>query len=291
MGPYQKVLFPTDYSKNSEHAFAHAVRLTEFQKGELIIQHVVNDYFERTPHWVTLFDLRQLQLHLDAFAEQEMTNTLASVGENIRVRSVISRGKTADEIVALAEKEKVDLIVMGSAAGSITNAVIRATNRPVLAISSHLNASTLSGSAGHILVATDFSEHSKKVVRYAFELKKAFNATIYLIYVIETTKAIEFALKQGHYTDATARMTEWAMNQLLNLVPDEFLDDPKVVRLVETGNASERIAAAAREIGVDLTVLGTHEYGTMHRHLVGTTTDRFLSKMESPLLAVKVQGR
>jgi nucleotide-binding universal stress UspA family protein len=288
MGPYRKVLFPTDYSTNSEHAFAHAVRLTEFQKGELIIQHVVNDYFERTPHWVTLFDIRQLQLHLDAFADQEMAKMLKSVGENITVRSVISRGKTADEIVVLAEKEKVDLIVMGSAAGSTTNAVIRATNRPVLAISSHLKNATLSGSARHILVATDFSEHSRKVVRYAFELKKAFDATIYLMYVIETTKAIEFALKQGHYTDAAGRMTEWAMNQLLNLVPDEFLDDPTVVRLVETGNASERIASAAREIGVDLTVLGTHEYGTMHRHLLGTTTDKFLSKMESPLLAVRV---
>jgi nucleotide-binding universal stress UspA family protein len=288
MGPYRKVLFPTDYSKNSQHAFEHAVRLTEFQKGELIIQHVVNDYFERTPHWVTLFDLRQLQLHLDAFAEQEMAKTLASVGGDITVRSVISRGNTADEIVALAEKEHVDLVVMGSAAGSITNAVIRATNRPVLAVSSHLDTTTVSGSVGHILVATDFSEHSKKVVRYAFELKKAFDATIYLLYVIETTKAIEFALKQGHYTDATDRMEEWAKNQLLNLVPDEFLDDPTVVRLVETGNAGERIATAAREIGVDLTVLGTHEYGTMHRHLLGTTTDKLLSKMESPLLAVKV---
>jgi len=289
MGPYRRVLFPTDYSKNSEHAFAHAVRLTQFQKGELIIQHVVNDYFERTPHWVTLFDIRQLQLHLDVFAEQEMTKTLASVGENIKVRSVISRGKTAEEIVALAEKEHVDLVVMGSAAGNITNAVIRTTNRPVLAISSHTETSTLSGSAGRILVATDFSEHSKKVVRYAFELKKAFDdATIYLLYVIETTKAVEFALKQGHYTDATPRMEEWARNQLLNLVPDEFLDDPKVVRLVENGNAGERIAAAAREIGVDLTVLGTHEYGTMHRHLLGTTTDKFLSSMKAPLLAVKV---
>jgi nucleotide-binding universal stress UspA family protein len=83
-------------------------------------------------------------------------------------------------------------------------------------------------------------------------------------------------------------MTEWAMNQLLNLVPDEFLNDPTVIRLVETGNASERIATAAREIGIDLTVLGTHEYGAMHRHLLGTTTDKFLSRMESPLLAVKV---
>jgi nucleotide-binding universal stress UspA family protein len=288
MGPYRKVLFPTDYSRNSEHALEHAVRLTEFQNGELIIQHVVNDYFERTPHWITLFDVRQLQLHLDAFAEQEMSKTLASAGSGVKVRSVISRGKTAEEIAALAEKEFVDLVVMGSAAGNVTNAVIRATNRPVLAVSSKLVSSAWSGSARRILVATDFSEHSKKVVRYAFELRKAIGATIYLLYVIETTSAIEFALKQGHYTDARERMNEWAMNQLLNLVPDEFLDDPKVVRIVETGNPSERISAAAREIGVDLTVLGTHEYGTMHRHLLGATTDRLLSRMESPLLAVKV---
>jgi nucleotide-binding universal stress UspA family protein len=249
---------------------------------------VVSDYFERTPHWITLFDVRQLQLHLDAFAEQEMSKTLASVGSGVTVRSVISRGKTAEEIVALAEKEFVDLVVMGSAAGTITNAVIRATNRPVLAVSSRLASSTLSGPAGRILVATDFSEHSKKVVRYAFELQKAFGATIFLLYVIETTSAIEFALKQGHYTDASARMKEWAMNQLLNLVPDESLNDPRIVRLVESGNASERISAIARENGVDLTVLGTHEYGTMHKHLLGTTTDRLLSRMESPLLAVKV---
>ena len=288
MGPYRKVLFPTDYSRNSEHALEYAVRLTRFQKGELIIQHVVNDYFERTPHWITLCDIRQLQIHLDSFAEQEMAKALASVDGNVTVRSVISRGKTADEIVALAEKESVDLVVMGSAAGSITNAVIRATNRPVLAVSSHLTASTLSGTAGHILVATDFSEHSKKVVRYAFELQKAFGATIYLLYVIETTEAIEFALKQRHFTDATARMKEWAMNQLLNLVPDEALDDPRVVRLVETGNAGERIASVAREIGVDLTVLGTHEYGAMHRRVLGTTADRVLAKLESPLLALRI---
>jgi nucleotide-binding universal stress UspA family protein len=287
MGPYRKVLFPTDYSRNSKHAFEHAVRLTGFQKGELIIQHVVSDYFERTPHWITLFDLRELQLHLDSFAEQEMAKTLASVSGGITVRSIISRGKTAEEIAALAEKEFVDLVVMGSAAGSITNAVIRTTTRPVLAVSSHLESKALTGSAGHILVATDFSEHSKKVVRYAFELQKAFGASIYLLYVIETTKAIEFALKQGHYTDATERMKEWAMNQLLNLIPDESLDDPRIVRIVETGNASEQIAAVAHDIGVDLTVLGTHEYGTMHRHLLGTTSDKLLSRMESPLLAVR----
>src|SRR6185295_12977134 len=183
----------------------------------------------------------------------------------------------------------VDLVVMGSAAGNVTSTVIRTTNRPVLAISSRFHPeSTDFEGARRILVATYFSEHSKKVVRYAFELQKAFGAYIYLLYVIETTGAIEFALKQGHYMDANERMTEWAMNQLLNLIPDESLEDPRILRIVERGNASERIAAVAHEAGVDLTVLGTHEYGTIHRNLLGTTADKLLSRLESPLLTVKV---
>jgi nucleotide-binding universal stress UspA family protein len=146
----------------------------------------------------------------------------------------------------------------------------------------------LSAGLRSILVATDFSDHSKKVVEYAFGLQRAYGGTIYLLYVIETTKEIEFAFKQGHYTDVGERMKEWAMNQLLNLVPDESLNDPRIVRIVERGNSSERIAAVARDLAVDLTVLGTHEYGTTHNHFLKSTTDKLLSRLESPVLAVKI---
>ena len=43
MASYQRVLFPTDYSRNSENALAHAIRLTQFDHGELIFQLVVSD--------------------------------------------------------------------------------------------------------------------------------------------------------------------------------------------------------------------------------------------------------
>lgn len=285
--PIQKVLFPTDFSENSDHALAHAMRLTNFCKGELIVQHVVNDYFERTPHWTTLFDVRELQMNLDAFAELEMARTLHQMPSIVTVRTVISKGRPAEEIRALAEKEFVDLVVMGSAAGTVTNTVIRTTNRPVLAISSRLHASGTAGVAKRILVATDFSEYSKRVTRYAFQLQQAFDASIYLLHVIETTKAIEYAMRQSHFTDAGERMKEWSMNQLLNLIPDESMDDPRVVRIVETGKASRQIATVAKRIGADLTVLGTHEYGAAHKHLLGTTTDRLLSTIESPLLTLR----
>ena len=282
------VLFPTDFSTNSTNALLQAAQLTRF-RGDLIVQHVVSNYFDRHRHWTTLFDVHELQKHLDFFIEEEMSRTLAELGDSISVRRVISKGKPAEEIAALAEKELVDLIVMGSAKGVVTNKVIRLTNRPVLAISSEMRSTVEKPTrANRILVATDLSDHSKKMVRYAFELKEAFGASIYLLYVIETTKAIEFALKQGHYTDAHDRMREWALNHLINLVPDEAIRDQRVVTIVETGNPSEKIAAVAEEIGADLTILGTHEYGMVQKHLLGTTTDKLLSTLSTPLLTMKL---
>jgi nucleotide-binding universal stress UspA family protein len=163
------------------------------------------------------------------------------------------------------------------------------TNRPVLAVSSK-RPQDASGvhKINKIVVATDFSEHSKKVIQYAFDLKAAFDATIYMLYVIETNRAVQFAIRQGHFTDAIDKMREWAKNQLINLTPQEFIRDPKVIRLVEQGSPGETIADVAFEVDADLTILGTHEYGTIHKHLLGTTTDKLLAKSATPVLTVRL---
>jgi nucleotide-binding universal stress UspA family protein len=139
-----------------------------------------------------------------------------------------------------------------------------------------------------ILVATDFSEHSKRVVEYAFDLKRIFDASIYMLYVVETGHAIDWAIRQGHFVHAIDKMREWAGHQLVNLTPDEFINDPTVIRLVESGSPGDTIADVAYEVGADLTILGTHEYGTVHQHLIGTTTDKLLTKTSTPILTVKL---
>jgi nucleotide-binding universal stress UspA family protein len=190
-----------------------------------------------------------------------MAEILRKTVGGVSIRTLISKGKPADEISAVADREMVDLVVMGSAKGVVTNKVIRTKNRPVLAVAA---AQTNPEDVGlrklsRILVATDFSEHSKRVVQYAFDLKRIFNASIYILHVIETTHAIEWAIRQGHFIHAQDKMREWVEHQLANLTPDEFINDPTVIRLIETGSPSDAIATVAFEIGADLTVLGTHE--------------------------------
>jgi nucleotide-binding universal stress UspA family protein len=71
-------------------------------------------------------------------------------------------------------------------------------------------------------------------------------------------------------------------------MPDEFMNDPTVIRLVQPGTPGDTIADVACDVGADLTILGTHEYGTVHQHLIGTTTDKLLAKTSTPILTVKL---
>ena len=290
MVAFKKILFPTDFSANADHALGHAIRLADFDGGEVIVQHVVSDYFEKHPHWATLFDIHEMQKYLDTFVDSHMKNVVANDPGKVRIRTEVSKGKPAEEIAALAERELVDLVVMGSAKGVVTNKVIRLTNRPVMAVSATQQdpEEVALQKLTKILVATDFSVHSKRVVEYAFDLKRIFDATIYMLYVIETGHAIEWAFRQGHFVHALDKMREWAGNQLVNLTPDDFVNDPTVIRLVEEGSPGETIADVAYEVGADLTILGTHEYGAIHQHLIGTTTDKLLSKTSTPVLTVKL---
>jgi nucleotide-binding universal stress UspA family protein len=290
MMTFNKILFPTDFSPNAGRALAHAIRLADFNDGEVIVHHVITNYFEQHPHWATLFDIHEMQKFMDGYVAAQMAKILPKDCGNVRIRTLISKGKPADEIAAVADRELVDLVVMGSAKGVITNKVIRLTNRPVLAVSAVQPTSDEIGlhKVSRILVATDFSQHSKRVIEYAFDLKRIFNATICMVYVIETGHAIEWAIRQGHLIHGMEKMKEWANNQLLNLVPDEFTKDPTVIRLIAMGSPGEAISDTAFEIGADLTILGTHEYGAVHRHLLGTTTDKVLTNTTTPVLTVKL---
>src|SRR5215813_895344 len=287
---FKKILFPTDFAPSAEKALAHAIRLADFDDCEVIVQHVVGNYFEKHPHWATLFDVRELQKFMDGYVSARMAEILPNGSGKVRMRALISKGKPAEEIAAVADREMVDLVVMGSAKGVVTNKVIRLTNRPVLAVSAAQPTAEDVGlqKLTKILVAADFSGHSKRVVEYAFDLKRIFNATLYMLYVIETTHAIEWAIRQGHFIRSIEKMRDWAGNQLVNLTPDEFINDPTVVRLVESGSPGDVITNVAAEVGADLTILGTHEYGTVHKHLLGTTTDKLLTKTSTPVLTVKL---
>jgi nucleotide-binding universal stress UspA family protein len=231
-----------------------------------------------------------MQKYMEMYVQTEMAKIAPqkSNGDAVSCRTVVSEGKPAQQIVELADKEKVDLIVMGPAKGVVTGSVIRASSHPVLAVPQTGTDIRPLQKMAKMLVTTDCSPQSKKVVDYAFEVKQLFDCELFLLYAIELTSAVKFGIRQGYFTDATSKMRTWAKNQLENLTPHQYVKDAAVHWLVEEGPASDKIAECAEAYDVDLVVMGAHGYGPVQKHFVGTTTDKVLTKVSKPLLTVKI---
>jgi len=283
MSGFSKILVPTDFSRNANHAIEDALCLPGVR--DVIVQHVVRTYFEKHPHWSMLFDIHELQKYMEMYVETEMAKVPRGLQDDITYRTVISEGKPAQQIVELAEKEKVDVIVMGPDKRVVTTHVIHKSSRPVLVIP------PTDGDLKpfqRILVTTDCSPYSKMVVDYAFKLKQLLHCELFLLYVVEISDAVQFGMRQGYFTDAASRIRKWANTQLENLTPAEFIKDDSVHRLIEEGPVSDKIAECASANDVNLVVLGGHGYGPVEKHFVGTTANTVLSKLARPMLVVKI---
>jgi nucleotide-binding universal stress UspA family protein len=151
MLPFKKILCPTDFSEPSYEALKAANELALHFSSELYLVYVVAPI----PRLSALeapevpggpYDFN-IPLHLEKLEEEANTRLNQVVKEKIskevQVRSMVVHGRAADEIVRVAEKEKVDLIVIATHgetgwqhffSGSVTEKVVRIATHPVLTI-------------------------------------------------------------------------------------------------------------------------------------------------------------
>jgi nucleotide-binding universal stress UspA family protein len=145
---WRLILVPHDFSKSANHAAALARDEAKLRGAEILLVHVV-DLPEHTfpdavitpddtkvPTTVRDYALRTAQTRLEDLAAR-----LTKDGVTVTTR--VRTGQAADEILAVADVERVDAIVMGThghtgvrkwIAGSVAERVIRAANVPVMVV-------------------------------------------------------------------------------------------------------------------------------------------------------------
>lgn len=113
----KKILWPTDFSDNSEQALPYVTSLGEKYKTEVHVLYVIPELANHEP-WYGEFD----QSHIDKIHDWERKKAEERLNEicvkyldgcPLYVRH-IAMGDPAEEILRLAEKEKVDMVVMAS---------------------------------------------------------------------------------------------------------------------------------------------------------------------------------
>ncbi|MCU0727819.1 MAG: universal stress protein [Planctomycetes bacterium] len=146
----KKILVPTDFSEHAGQAFLHAAAIARWTGAELLVLHVVEKFMD---HSLVYSDVWPFQKPVPQYyrdleertADRLQREVLSSVGADVTFRVVVSTGTPAPEIVAVAQREEVDLIVIATHGrggiaqallGSTTERVLRRAPCPVLVIRS-----------------------------------------------------------------------------------------------------------------------------------------------------------
>ena len=133
----RKILYPTDFSTAAEAVPPEAAALARDRKAVLLILHVQEPAAAYCEAGVNYYALSQS----DGEMPTKMLRDVVPPGEGVRYEHRLAVGKPAEEIVRIARKEHVDLIVMGThgrsglgrlVMGSVAESVLRQAPCPVM---------------------------------------------------------------------------------------------------------------------------------------------------------------
>jgi universal stress protein A len=137
----------------------------------------------------------------------------------------------------------------------------------------------------HVLLAVDFSEHGKQVIKAAQHMAAQNQAQLSLVYVIENLPITDAAYGPIPFdVDFTQELLDNAKIRLANLGAE--LQVPESRQWLEMGSPKLEIVRVAEEHQVDLIVIGSHG-----RHglalLLGSTANGVLHHAKCDVLAVR----
>jgi len=144
MLPVKRILCPTDFSAPACTCVKVANELALHFGAELLLVNVVPVVPTAPPDPNYVFKVPEYERYLHLDAEKHLEEVQRDmIDAKVKVRAMVGHGAAADEIVAIADKEDADLIVIathGSTGlerlvfGSVAERVVRLSMVPVLTV-------------------------------------------------------------------------------------------------------------------------------------------------------------
>ena len=144
MKAFKTILFATDFSESSDHAFGYARSLAASFNAKLVILHVINEPVDLRGFYVPHISFDKLEEEIEQGAQKLMEQFERKFLSDFKdYESVVAPGIPYDEIIKRAESAGAELIVMGTHGrtgldhvlfGSTAEKVVRKSPVPVMTI-------------------------------------------------------------------------------------------------------------------------------------------------------------
>ena len=141
-----------------------------------------------------------------------------------------------------------------------------------------------------VLVPIDFSECSKKGLRYAIALAREHKAAVTLAYVVP---GISMLGEYGgiDYASLNKEMRDSAERELATVAVDEIRGVVPSDTVVRTGSPAGEIVSIAKSLPADVIVISTHGRTGLKHVVMGSVAERVVQTAPCPVLVVREQER
>ena len=276
----KKILVPTDYSETAGNALSQAIYMAKLNKAVIKLVHVVAPLYVATPNsLVSMQDNLYVTIVNEASAELKKIAAKIEETNAIGVEYEVKVGNVSDEICAMAEKEKFDIIIMGTHgtsgvkeffAGSNAYKVVNHSECPVLTIQKKLGKQNIK----NIILPIRLEISSRQKVDYAVEIARLFDAIIFII----------------GFTDDTHKSKQFKVKQYVAQV-ENYLTKLNVKHKstsIFTDNFTKEILAYAKKNKADLIVVMKKHDFSLDQVVKGVYSEQFVNHSAIPILSIPV---
>lgn len=282
------IVAATDFSHDAHNAAERAARICAVTGARGTLLHVVElpwlDALKRLVKLPSELDdsiLEEAKHRLDALAGEIQGRT------GVRLETSVHGGHVLDAVLEAAAGNS--LLALGArgthplrdfAVGTTAERLIRKTDQPTLVVRRN---------AEHpyrrIVVAMDFSPHSRRAVKCALDL--AGEADVHLVHIFNAPLA-----EQMHFAGVSEEVLEEFRNKarleaeaaMRDLIAEAGING-RVQTCIERGDhAPSQLLAKARELKADLVVVGKHGKSLAERLLLGSVTLHLLAESPADVL-------
>ncbi|HWF37440.1 MAG TPA: universal stress protein [Candidatus Acidoferrales bacterium] len=285
----RKILLPIEFHETTLHVIGVADAIARRFHSEVVLLHVIapESYSPLDRPGNRPLSPDELLNQLFTYAEKDLHESFGLALNGLPVKCLIRQGDASTEIIAAAQNEAVDLLVMptsgrrgfwGHLIGSVAAKVIHECDVPVLTGTQFLDISSQSWNVKHVLCGVTFSEHSRPTLQCAAKIANEVQAKLTIAHI---TPDVQLYGPGGTYADpGWQRELVASANDLLARVQRETGIAAETA--IESGDPGKGLAKIAVQIGADLLVVGTHFGGGP----LGANTYGILGESPVPVLSV-----
>jgi nucleotide-binding universal stress UspA family protein len=276
----KRILVPVDFSETSGTALVNAIALAKLLKAELSLICVIEHKWH---HFINILEghiVSPTLLDIEMAVAKKMNQMKERISKkfDLKAKIFVASGHVHAEVIKISEKEKIDLIVMGTHGvseynelfiGSTAQRVVTLSGIPVLTMQKECNKPRFK----NILIPIDNSTHSREKVNIAILFGHLFGARIHILGLPDSKDKAEL----NKFNTKIESVEEIVSSTKL----------PRTTTIVHGANLAKSAISYAYKNKCDLIIINTGHESRITGIFMGAFAQQIVNHSKIPVLSIK----